>query len=404
MCYYCIIMKLIKRTTYLEKLNSVRNVPDIKVITGVRRSGKSQLLLDFSMHIKTVDRKANIIFINLQDLDNNELLDYKKLHEFVMSKYEKNKNNYVFIDEVQLCKNFEKTINSLHSKLLFDIYITGSNAFLLSSDLATLFTGRTFPIDVYPFSYKEFLLYHNTNNDLDSFERYVYEGGFAGSYVYNSNENKYNYLRRDILDLIIKQDLVKKYNIRNEHILNKIVDFMLDNISNLTSANNITNIFNQNKYSITNKTVDKYLSYLCLAFIFYKVNRFDLKGKKYLVTDNKYYLVDHSLRYASHGTRNIDYGRVYENIVYIELLRRGYNVYIGKLYNKEIDFVVEKQGQRTYIQVCDDLTNKKTLEREIAPLKAIKDAYPKIVIARTKHPVADLDGIQIFDIADWLLN
>ncbi len=309
----------------------------------------------------------------------------------------------VLIDEVQLCDQFELAINSLHSRSMFDLYITGSNAFLLSNDLATLFTGRTMKIDVMPFSYKEYVEFHDLNNLEYSFDNYVMHGGLSGSYLYAKDNEKYNYIR-DVYNTIITRDLVQKYKIRNLADLQSISNYMLDNISNLYSINNIADRIDSAGGNITNKTVNNYINYLENAFLYYKVMRYDVRGKKYLSTINKYYTSDIGFRYAILGKKNMDFGRVYENIVYLELLRRGYDIYVGKLYKKEIDFVALKQNEKIYIQVSDNISDLKTLERELSALRAIKDAYPKILIANTKHEDYDIEGIQVCDLESWLLK
>ena len=397
-------MKHIERISYLDKLKKLNNTPDIKVVTGIRRSGKSVLMQDYIEYIAANEPDVNIIMINLQDLEYDNLLDYHALHEYVLSKYIKNTHNLVFIDEVQLCNKFELAINSLHSKAVFDIYITGSNAFLLSSDLATLFTGRVMQIKVYPFSFSEYMDYNgNPKNVEAAFETYSIYGGMPGSYVYGEKEQRQDYVR-EVYRTVSVRDLVDKYKIRNEAEFKNMAEFMMDNIGNLLSPNNVCNCLNNNKSSITRKTVSKYIEYLCNAFLFYEAKRYDLKGKKYLENNCKYYLGDVSFRFAVNGTKNMDYGHVYENIVYLELLRRGYEVYVGKLYNKEIDFVVKKGGEVIYIQVSDYIGEEKTFEREYTPLLAIRDAYTKIIIARTHHEMYKYEGILIYDIARWLLD
>lgn len=397
-------MKHIERISYLEKLKKLNNTPDIKVVTGIRRSGKSVLMQDYIEYILTNEPDANVIMINLQDLEYDNLLDYHALHEYVLSKYIKNVHNLVFIDEVQLCNKFELAINSLHSKAIFDIYITGSNAFLLSSDLATLFTGRVMQIKVYPFSFSEYMDYNGNLENVDAaFEAYSIYGGMPGSYVYGEKEQKQDYVK-EVYRTIIIRGLVDKYKIRNETEFKNMAEFMMDNIGNLLSPNNVCNCLNNSKSSVTRKTVSRYIEYLCNAFLFYEAKRYDLKGKKYLENNCKYYLSDTSFRFAINGTKNMNYGHVYENIVYLELLRRGYEVYVGKLYKKEIDFVAKKEDEVIYIQVSDYIGEEKTFEREYTPLLAIKDAYTKIIIARTHHEMYKYEGILIYDIARWLLN
>lgn len=396
-------MKLIKREQYLNKLINVVGTPDIKVITGVRRCGKSKLLESFKTYLKKEILDCNIIQINFNLPSYEHLLTYHALYEYIESHYEEDKNNFVFIDEVQMCEGFEKAINGLHASEKYDIYITGSNAFLLSSDLATLFTGRTFEIKVYPFSFQEYLIYFNCNDQYEAFNKYMIEGGMSGSYLYKEQEAKYDYIA-DVFDTLIVRDIKQKYKIRNVPLLEKIVDFLMDNISNLSSARNITNNLESLNEKVNHTTVYSYMQYLCNAFAFYKIRRYDIKGKKYLSSNEKYYLSDHAFRYAKLGTKNMDYGRILENIVAIELLRRGYEVYVGVLYKKEIDFVAVKRNEKIYIQVSDNISDEKTFEREVSPLLQIKDAYPKLVIARTRNNEYQYEGIKIIDISDWLLN
>lgn len=394
-------MKLIKRADYLARLMRLRNTPDIKVIVGVRRSGKSVLIKQFIESLQEEEQEANIIFINLQDLDYSSLLDYKKLHQYVLDRYEKDKHNLLLIDEVQLCDKFELAINSLHSKSMFDIYLTGSNAFLLSSDLATLFTGRAITIEVFPFSFKEFLAYKGTSDKESLFDEYLEYGGMPGSLSYEEDEDKTNYLK-EVYNTILLRDLVEKYRIRNVNELSKISLFMLDNVGKLLSPNNISSALNKDGSSITRKTVSNYLSYFENSFMFYRDKRYDLKGKRYLSSSDKYYLCDIGFKYAINGTKNMDYGSAIENIVFLELLRRGYTAYVGKLYQKEVDFVAISKEGKIYIQVSEYIDNEETFKRECSSLLAIRDAYPKIIIARTHHDEYLYEGIRIIDLVKWL--
>ena len=396
-------MKLINRSQYLNKLIDVVGTPDIKVVTGVRRSGKSKLLEAFKAYIESENAECNIIQINFNLPEYEELLTYRALYDYVNAHYIAGKDNFVFIDEVQMCKDFEKAINGFHASEKYDIYITGSNAFLLSSDLATLFTGRTFEIKVFPFSFREYNEYFELTDRYEALDKYMLEGGMAGSYLYKNQEAKYDYVA-DVFDTLIVRDIRKKYGIRNTRLMDRIVDFLMDNVSNLSSARNITNTLGSMNEKIHHTTVGAYMQYLCNAFAFYKIRRYDIKGKKYLSSNDKYYLCDHTFRYAKMGTKNMDYGRILENIVAIELLRRGYEVYVGILYKKEVDFVAIKRSEKIYIQVSDNIADEKTFEREVSPLLQIKDAYPKIVIARTRHDEYQYEGIRIVDIANWLLE
>ena len=396
-------MKIIERKNYLNRLIRLKDTPDIKIITGLRRSGKSELVRAYMEWIRT-NEDTNIIYVDFADLKFDDLKTYKELYNFCEGQYIDGKTNVIVVDEVQMCEKFELAINSLYNSRKYDIYITSSNAFLLSSDLSTLFTGRFIEIPVYPFSFAEYCEYYgydsNTANVLDS---YVMNGGLSGAYVYSEKEDQASYIK-DVYTAIIKRDLVDKYGIKEEALLDSLTDYMMDNISNLTSASKISNVFKQNKVETNHITIGNYMKYLCSAFMFYKVKRYDIRGKKYLETSDKYYLSDLGFRYAMLGTRNMDYGRAYENIVALELLRRGYEIYVGKLYQKEIDFVAMKQNEKLYIQVSDNISDSETLERELSPLRAIKDAYPKILIANTKHDDYDIEGIKVLDLTNWLMR
>ena len=392
-------MKLIKRESYLKELRQVQGIPDIKVITGLRRSGKSKLMDGFIDEVSS-EPDANIIRIDMNLKRFEDLKDSDKLYRYISDHYVEGKNNYLFIDEIQMCSGFETVINSLHDEECYDIYITGSNAFLMSSDLATLFRGRVYEIPVFPFSFAEYVKYFEPENIYQAFDNYVMNGGLAGSYLYKSREQALTYVRGVFRTTVIR-DIVEKYHIENESLLITLADYLMDNIGNKTSIRNISNCIPGNT---NDKTVGSYLTYLSRAFMFYPMQRYDIKGKKYFETDKKYYLADISLRFAELGSKTPDWGRLYENIVAIELLRRGYEVYVGVLYNKEIDFVALKNGKRIYIQVSDNIQSEETLKREITPLLSIRDAYPKMIIARTGHEETQLDGVAIIDIAHWLLE
>lgn len=397
-------MKLIERKLYLNKLINVIGTPDIKVITGVRRSGKSKMLEAFKSYVSENIGDSNVIHVNfnLKKYDGLKMADC--LYDYVSDNHKEGMQNFVLIDEVQMCEEFEKAINWLHAEEKYDIYLTGSNAFLLSSDLATLFTGRTFEIEMYPFSYREFLVYHNYDVSDSSFNEYVLNGGMSGSYLYHTQEERYSYIK-DVYKSLIIRDICQKYKIRNMKLLDELSDFLMDNISNLTSSRNIAKVLTRNndsKRNVSDKTISSYLKYLCNAFAFYKVRRFDIQGKRYLASQDKYYLVDTSFKYALLGSKNMNYGRLYENIVAMELKRRGYEIYVGVLYKKEIDFIAMKKDEKIYIQVSDDITSEETFKREVNPLLQIRDAYPKVLIANTKHDTYQYEGIAIINIANWL--
>lgn len=397
-----LIMKLINRVLYIDRLRRIQGTPDIKIITGIRRCGKSRLLQEFIKYIEGTEKDANIIFVDFTRLEFESLREYHALYQYVQEHHRLDKTNYLMIDEVQMCPNFEIAINSLHSSEQYDIYLTGSNAFLLSADLATLFTGRHIEIPVLPFSFKEYCTYHTPYNDMQSmFDMYVAEGGLSGSYVYSDAADKKDYIK-EVYSTILTRDLTEKYNLADAHSLTQVANYLMDNIGNITSPNNVSGCLTANNNPTSHVTVRRYIQYLCNAFVFYKVDRYDIRGRKYLESLNKYYLADTGIRYAMLGRRNMDWGRMYENIVFLELKRRGYDVYVGKLYQKEIDFVIMRGDEKAYIQVSDSISEDTTFKREVSPLLSINDAYPKILIARTRHEKYDYQGILIYDIAQWL--
>lgn len=397
-------MKTIVRKNYLNRIIELKDTPDIKIITGIRRSGKSKLMQAYIEYLKTNYDNINIIFIDFMDLKFEEIKEYHALHSYVEQHYVAGKMNYLFVDEAQMCPKFELAINSLYSKGKYDIYVTGSNAFLLSADLATLFTGRYIEIHVFPFSFQEYCEYYSDVSDKDKlFDEYSFKGGLAGSYLYPNDRDRVTYIK-EVYETIVTRDLVQKYALPDTTVLQRLSEFLMDNISNLTSPNKVSQLLTANNVSTNHVTVRKYIKYLCNAFVFYDIKRYDIRGKKYLESSEKFYLCDTGIRYAILGSRNMDYGRVYENMVCIELLRRGYDVYVGKLYQKEIDFVAQRGSEKIYIQVSDNISAQETFEREYSPLLQIRDAYTKMIIARTRHPKYSYEGIVIYDIAEWLLE
>ena len=382
------------------------NTPDIKIITGIRRSGKSKLLSAFADYIRSSDPSANVIEIDLTKLRFEKLKEYHSLNEYVEGMYKEGVVNCLMIDEVQMCKGFELVVNSLHSEEKFDIYLTGSNAFLLSSDLATLFTGRHIVIHVFPLSFKEYCTYFDIAVDDDiqtAFTNYIQVGGMSGSYPYSRQADRAKYIR-DVYETILIRDLVEKYRLGNATMMKRLSHYLMDNISNVSSSRNICNELAKDGMTANHTTVGNYIEYLCNAFVFYEAKRYDVKGKTYLQSLNKYYIADTGMRFAELGKRNMDWGRMLENIVFIELLRRGYEVYVGKLYQKEIDFVAMKGSDKLYIQVSDDIAGETTFKREVAPLLQIRDAYPKLLLARTRNEETDYEGVRIVDIPRWLME
>ena len=264
-------LKLIFRSAYLEEIASLAQTPDIKVITGVRRSGKSKLMEAFSEQLKQADPGANVIHINYNLTEFESLLEYHSLEQYIEARYQPGKNNYVLIDEVQMCPSFEKAINSLHAKEKYDIWVTGSNAFLQSSDLATLFVGRTYEVHIFPFSFSEYLAYYPADNLYGSLSSYIREGGMAGSYLYRNEAQKYRYINTEVLNALIVRDIITKYHFRNEPLLHELIDFLMDNIGNVTSVRTIADTLASGKNRADHKTIGKYIDALCKAFAFYRI-------------------------------------------------------------------------------------------------------------------------------------
>ena len=390
-------MTIISRA-YLQKLINVIGTSDIKVITWVRRSWKSELLWLFEKYLTESIPNHNLIKINFSDYQYKPLRNADALYHYVEWKYNPQKQNFLLIDEVQMCEGFEDVINSFHSSKKYDIYLTWSNAFLSSSDLATLFTWITFEISIFPFSFQEFLQYYKYD-DIDlAFWEFIDKWGMAWSYQYETMEEKEDYIKW-VYETLIRRDIIDKYHIKYGELLDNITKYLMDNISNITTIRKITNELQSKGTPINHTTISAYIQYLCNAFIFYKIKRYDIHWKKYLSMQDKYYLVDHRFRYAINGNKNRDIGRVYENIVAIELLRRWYEIYVWVLYHKEIDFVAIKRDELLYIQVSDNISDEKTFQREVTPLLQIRDAYPKIIIARTKQTTYQYEWVHVIDIA-----
>ena len=393
-------MQLIQRH-YLSDLIDILETPDIKIITGVRRRGKSTLLAQLAEHIVKNIPKSNLIHVNYNLLQFQNLRTGQALYDYVQQKYLPGCRNYVLIDEIQECVDFERTVIDWHTTGQYRVVITGSNAFLQQNDLATLFVGRTFDLEVFPFSLSEFHLYFPDLPLQKAFRLYCERGGFAGTYEYRSPQQAHSYVA-NIFNTLIVRDIVNKHKIKQPELLNKMIDFLADNIGNLTTANKIATKFDSQQLSLDRKTVSAYLDFLCRSFAFYRVRRFDLKGRDFLASQDKYYLVDTSMRQPRVGERFPDFGQIYENMVAIELLRRGFEIYVGFLGSWEVDFVALKNGRRAFIQVTASLESDDTRERELRSLLAIPDGSPKIIIARTFQSPVVWQGVHVVDLAQFL--
>lgn len=401
---------MIARPLYLEKLISYKDKPTIKVITGIRRCGKSSILDSYIDYLKQQGVEPNhIIKMNFEDLIYDDM-DYKKLNQTILDKLPNDKQKvYIILDEIQRIASWEKVVNSLHLNPLLDLYLTGSNAYLLSSELSTFLSGRYVEIKMLPLSFKEFLTFYDfpTDTPMDKkFANYMRFGGMPALKDYNFNEKQSRETLDSIYNTVIVKDVLSRSEIKDVSVLERLTRFMADNIGNMTSINKITNYLVSEKSlsSPNNKLIEVYTTSLENAFIFYPVKRYDIKGKEFLKSLNKYYIVDSGLRTYLLG-RVRDTGRILENIVYFELLRRGYNVSVGKIGDMEIDFIATRGEEKVYIQVSDELTNTETRERELASLQAIRDSFEKIILTMDYiHTGTTEDGIKVIHLLDWLLE
>lgn len=395
---------MIERNEYLDILKRFKDKELIKVITGIRRCGKSTLLDIYKEYLVNNNVKEDqIISINLEDLKYNFIKNYMDLYNYINDSLKENKKNYVFIDEVQKIDEFQKAVDSLYIKKNVDLYITGSNANLLSSELATLLSGRYIEIKMLPLSFKEYKnVYKNLNND-ELYQKYISCGSLPYTTSLDSEDDVSLYISSIYNDIIIK-DVMTRKKITDETMVKSVANFAMDNIGNLLSINNIANTMTNDGRKINVRTIEKYLEGFIESFFLYKATRYDIKVKQYLKIGEKYYVSDLGLRYFILGRKIGDYGHILENIVYLELLRRGYNVYIGKVDEYEIDFVALNNNGKLYIQVAETIKDNKTLERELKSLRKIDDNYEKIILTSDKTPLANEEGIIIRNVLDWLLD
>ena len=402
-------MRKILRKTLLDKLLVLKDKNLIKVVTGVRRSGKSTLLLQFQELLKKKNPNVSIISINM-DLPEFRFLaekNWKEIYDYIKTQLQKNVTNYVFIDEVQNIPGFEKLLEGLYVTQNVDLYVTGSNAYLLSSELATLLTGRAYEINVLPFSFNEYLEFTNEMSAPDrAFANYMRIGGFpeAVGFIESGENYAYEYLKT-VFQNIYENDIQKRHKIYYETSYREVVNFLIDSIGSRVSARNIAKVLTANGKKIDNKTVSKYIDTLVESYLFYKVNRYDIKGKQHLATQEKYYLVDLGLRYALLGKElTADAGHLLENVIFLELLRRDSQIWIGKTDNLEVDFVVRnKAGYTQYIQVAYTVKDPKTLERELAPFNKIKDFNERLLITMD-YETGNHNGVKQINAIDWILS
>jgi len=400
---------MIERKTYLTKLRKLKDQNIIKVITGIRRCGKSTLLEEFKNELLAGGISSeNIIFLNFEERENVHFTDWTILYDEILLKVSSSEKYYIILDEVQLVNKFEKLVNSLFCKKNIDLYLTGSNAFLLSSELATLLTGRYIDINMHPYSFKEYVSAYSDEKNTDRlFRKYLNKSCFPEAVTLSQNDEtiENDYLR-SIYDTVIIKDIAQRHNLRNIHNLHRIVSFLFDSVGSYVSPTNIAAQLNHNSQKkISHNTIIKYLEFLTQSYILYVAPRYDIKGKELLLTNEKYYVVDLGLKnIAATNKYDADLGRKLENVIYFELLRRGGKIYVGKHIDREIDFVVQKaNSEREYYQVAFTVNDEKTFNREILAFDKIKDNYPKFLLT-LDFDNTSINGIQKINVIDWLLN
>lgn len=396
-------MELIKREEYLNKLISYKDKKIIKVITGIRRCGKSTLLEEYKNYLleSGIDNK-NIISINFDDNNYSHLLESDKLYSYVIDNYDSKKMNYILFDEIQNVSGFQKCINSLFLKNNIDIYITGSNSYMLSGELATYLTGRYIEIHMLPLSFKEYLNYHGNTDELIKYNDYSTYGGFPYMINLDNDTQKIDYLS-SIYNTVIMKDVINRKGINDTMLLESICKFLFDNIGSYVSTKKISDTLSSYGRKNSVHTIEEYLNALLESFILYKVNRYDIKGKQLLKTQEKYYLSDIGLRTYLLGSANKDLGHILENIIFLELKRRGYRINIGKFDDNEIDFIAQDSEDIIYIQVSLSVRDETTLKRELKPLKSLNDNYKKYIIT-LDYDTNNYDGIKQISALDFLLG
>ncbi|KDR94634.1 hypothetical protein SAMN02745945_02630 [Peptoclostridium litorale DSM 5388] len=397
------------RDLYLTQLINFRDKPLIKVITGIRRCGKSTLLSLFEKHLlESGVSKNHIIRMNFESFEFDEISNYKELHAYIKGKLVSDiDKHYILLDEVQQVESWEKVINSFLVDANADIYITGSNAYLLSSELSTLLSGRYVEIKMQPLSFKEYIDFTESDGQdklQEKFNKYLEFGGLPTVVELLDHPETIGPFLEGIYNTVLMKDVIERNNIRDATLLESILRFIAANVGSIVSTKKISDYLTSSGRKTTSDTIDNYLKMLENAFIIYKANRYDLKGKMFLKTLEKYYIVDMGLRNRLTGLRNTDYGHVLENIVYLELLRRGYEVSIGKVGSLEIDFVATKSNEKIYYQVSATIIDEKTRERELRPLQSISDNYPKFILTMDKTVFNDYSGIKVLNIMDFLLE
>ncbi|NBI64377.1 ATP-binding protein [Clostridiales bacterium] len=397
---------VIQRVEYLNKLISFKDKQLIKIVTGIRRCGKSTLLELYRNWLKEQGvAKEQIIAINFEDLDYAELTDYKKLYGYLKERLVKDEMTYIFLDEIHHVTDFPKVVDSLYIKKNVDIYITGSNAYMLSGEIATLISGRYVQIEMLPFSFKEYMESTGSMNDRGvKYTEYLQSSSFPYTLQLKGQPDEIRDYLEGIYNTVVVKDIVDRKKITDTMMLKSILRFVFDNIGSLLSSKKIADTMTSSGRKIDVKTVEKYLEALSESYVIYQAKRYNIKGKQYLKTLEKYYVVDIGMRFMLIGSRQADAGHILENVVYLELLRRGYDVYVGKIGEFEVDFVAQNSRGTVYFQVALTVRDEKTLKRELRPLQSIRDHYPKVILTLDEDPEAQYDGIRRINARDWLLG
>lgn len=397
---------LIQRKEYLNRLIALKDKQIIKVITGVRRCGKSKLLeLYQEWLIEHGAEEKQIVSINFEDMDFEELTDYKKLYAYLKTHLVEGKMTYIFLDEVQNVEKYQKVVDSLYIKDNVDMYITGSNAYMLSSEIATLISGRYMEIEMLPFSFKEYMISTGSMNDRGTkYTDYLQNSSFPYTLELKDQPDEIRNYLEGLYNTIVVKDILKRKKITDPMMLRSVLKFVFDNIGSPLSSKKIADTMTSAGRKVDSRTIEKYLEALTESYIVYQAKRYNIKGKEQLKTLEKYYVVDIGFRYMLLGSRQMDAGHILENVVYLELIRRGYDVYVGKVDEFEVDFVAENRKGTTYFQVALSVRDEKTLERELRPLQAIKDHYPKVLLTMDDDPEVHYNGIRRINARDWLLG
>lgn len=397
-------MKILDRKEYKNRLIRLQETEKIKIISGIRGAGKSELLHSYQKWIEEHVEGANILYLDMEDAQNAELKDGPSLLSYIEMKYEEKSKNFLIVEEVQHCKNFEKAMQSVYERKMFNIYLSSSNTSFLYEDKTAFWDENSIELPIHPFSLSEYLRYYERKDPSSAIlPGYLKYGGLSATFRFKFKEDKTEYIK-ELYNKKIKKDLRKTYGIKDPALMDSLLAYLMLHLSTSTSASKISSLFKQNNLETNHITIGKYLQYLCAAFLFFKVKRYDIRKKVYLETADKYYMTDLSLRFALLEKEKPDWKGIYENLVAIEIRRRGYDIYVGKLYQKEINFVAMREKEKLYIQVTDEIEGEDTLTKALSPLRAIKDSYPKLLIANTGKDEFDVDGIRILDLTKWLME